>query len=106
MSHGTFGSNGTSRDHTNDMGNKDVKMSLPTTVNTMNTSCCLDVPGGEWILTTPYVSSVGLFLLRLSTLDSHASSVTKARFVEAVLFASVVVVVILSAAAPEIMLGT
>ena len=91
---------GTSRDHNNDMGKQDVKISLPSTISNMNTS--LELHGGDWILMTPYVSLVALCLLRLSTLDGHVSAVTKARFVEAVLFAVIVMGVILSAAAPEI----
>ena len=89
-----------SRDHHHnniDMGNKDVKISLPSTINN------IELHGGEWILATPYISFVSTCLLKCSSFDSHSSSpVTKARFVEAVFFASVVMVVILSAAAPEI----
>ena len=108
-SHGTFekaefgGNNLSHREHNNDMGNKDVKISLPlSNPTTSSSSSYLELYGGEWILSTPYVSSIGLCLLKLSTLDSHTSPITKARFVESVLFAGVVMVVILSAAAPEI----
>ena len=72
---------------------KDAIKSLPTTA-------MLD--SVEWVLTMPFVSSIAQLVLGFSTLDDYASARSKARFVESVFFASAVLGLIISAAAPEL----
>jgi hypothetical protein len=57
---------------------------------------------GEWVLTAPVVGALAAVVLGLAPLDPTASARTRARFVEAVVFALVVGGIIVYAAMPEL----
>ena len=74
------------------------------------TSSAADVPpaaaaadaDGGWVLTAPVVGALAAVVLGVAPLDPTASARTRARFVEAVVFALVVGGIIVYAAMPEL----
>jgi hypothetical protein len=72
------------------------------------TSSAADVPpaaadaDGGWVLTAPVVGALAAVVLGAAPLDPAASARTRARFVEAVVFALVVGGIIVYAAMPEL----
>ena len=80
--------------------NKETTKSFSIPTGITNTTVMLD--SVEWVLTMPFVSTIAQLMLGFSTLDDSASAKSKARFVESIFFASAVVGIIISAAAPEL----